>query len=342
MKFIDINKTHIRTTVKILGLKISWKSKKHLSPTENYNFATNKRKFQPIYWPSNRFMNYMNDNYYTNTDRKWYIQQLFIRDVGYFPDIDNPKTFNEKIHWLSLYYHNPLITTCVDKYTLKKYITDQIGKEYIVPLIGVWDKVEDINFDNLPKKFVIKVNWGDGERFGYIIKDKSKMDIDYIKSQLSDRMQPWQNGYYHSFFWGYKNVIPKIIAEEYIEQPDGQLNDYKLYCYNGKHEHTLVCTDRATRTRYINMDKNWSCFATSKKSIIDNTFPKPKLYDKMVEIAEKLAKPFPFCRVDFYETSGKIYVGEMTFHPNCGFNHYEKEWDYKLGEMLKLPPKWGD
>ena len=331
---IYIQNTNSRTTVKIAGLKISWKHTKFLSSSNI------KRKFQPIYWPSNRIMNYMNDKNYSDKDRKWYIQQLFIRDVGYFPNIDNPKTFNEKIHWLNLYYHNPLITTCVDKYALKQYITDKIGAKYVVPLIGVWEDIDDVNFEKLPQKFAIKVNWGDGERFGFIVKDKEKADIDFIKSQLSDRLQPWQNGYYHSFFWGYKNVKPKIIAEEYIEQPDGKLNDYKLYCYNSKHKHTLICTDRDTKTRYINMDDNWNCIAPSVKSIIDNKFPKPQLYDEMVSIAEKLAEPFPFCRVDFYETQNRIYIGEMTFHPNCGFNHYKMEWDLKLGEYLKLPNKW--
>ncbi len=328
-KLFSQTKAGHRTIIKICGIKISYKNK-----------SVKIKKFNNIYWPHNRIINWMNDKNYTNNERKWYIQQLFIRDVGYFPNIDNPKTFNEKIHWLSLNYHNPLITTCVDKYALKRYITDNIGDKYVVPLIGVWDCVEDINFDELPEKFAIKVNWGDGPRFGFIVKDKSKADIDYLKAQLSDRMQPWQNGYYHSFFWGYKNVVPKIIAEEYIEQPDGQLNDYKMYCYNGKMKHTLVCTDRNTQTRYINFDENWQCFAPSAKSIVDNNFPKPKMYNQMIEIAEKLAAPFPFCRVDFYETSDRIYVGELTFHPNCGFNHYEMEWDLKLGQWLKLPDMW--
>lgn len=339
MNLFNFKKQAGRIIIKIFGIKISFKQKKNKNTKIDGNFCS-KRKLNYIYWPHNRVINYMNDKTYTNQERKWYIEQLFIRDVGYFPNIDNPKTFNEKIHWLSLYYHNPLITTCVDKYKLKEYIANTIGKEYVVPLIGVWDNVNDIDFDNLPQKFAIKVNWGDGERFGFIIKDKTKADIDYIKSQLSDRLQPWQNGYYHSFFWGYKNVVPKIIAEEYIEQPDGKLNDYKLYCYNGVHKHTLICTDRDIKTRYINMDKDWKCIAPSTKSIIDNEFPKPKLYDSMVQIAERLAQPFPFCRVDFYETSNKIYIGEMTFHPNCGFNHYKTEWDLKLGSYLTLPDKW--
>lgn len=139
------------------------------------------------------------------------LSQLFIRDVGYFPNIDNPKTFNEKIHWLSLYYHNPLITTCVDKYALKQYITDKIGGKYVVPLIGAWDSIDDIDFEKLPSKFAIKVNWGDGERFGFIVKDKLQTDLDYIKSQLSDRLQPWQNGYYHSFFGDIKMSYPKLL-----------------------------------------------------------------------------------------------------------------------------------
>ena len=332
MKIIEVETTEARKTIKILGIKVSWKLKN--------NILQNHREFKPVYFPSNRFLNYMNDKNYSNNERKWYIQQVFIRDVGYFPNLDNPKTFNEKIHWLSLNYHNPLITTCVDKYALKQYIIDNIGDKYVVPLIGVWDSVEEIDFEKLPQKFAIKVNWGDGERFGFIIKDKSTADLDYLKSQLSDRLQPWQNGYYHSFFWGYKNVKPKIIAEKYIEQPNGKLDDYKLYCYNGKHKHTLICTDRETKhTRYINMDENWNCIAPSHKSVITD-FPKPKLYDEMVVIAEKLAKPFPFCRVDFYETNGEIYVGEMTFHPNCGFNHYKMEWDLKLGEYLTLPERY--
>lgn len=332
-KIFSLMKKIIKKLFGVFGIEISRKHKPVAAASPN------RSQYNLIYWPHNRIVNWMNDKYYTNDQRKWYIQQLFVREVGYFPNIDNPQTFNEKIHWMSLNYHNPLITTCVDKYSLKKYISDNVGKEYVVPLIGSWDKVEDIDFDSLPKRFAIKVNWGDGPRFGFIVKDKSKINLNYLKAQLSDRMQPWQNGYYHSFFWGYKNVVPKIIAEEYIEQPDGKLNDYKMYCYGGKLRHTLVCTDRDTVTKYLNMDEQWQCFAPSKKSVVDNTFPKPKMYNQMVEMAEKLAAPFPFCRVDFYETRDRIFVGEMTFHPNCGFNHYKMEWDLKMGSWIDLPEK---
>ena len=325
-------KTEDKTIIRLLGIKISFKRKKR----DKLKFGKSTRDFSAVYSPNNIILNYLYDKHFTNQDRRWFIEQKFIRLLGYFPNFDNPKTFNEKIHWMNLYNHNPLIPQCKDKYNLKKYITEKLGSEYVVPLIGAWDRVSDIDFDALPNQFVIKINWSDGEKCNFIVKDKASADIDYIKSQLADRIQPWHNAYYKNFAWGSKNIPPKIIAEEYIEQLDGKLNDYKLYCYNGKHKHTLVCKDRSVKTKYINMDKDWNCFMPSKNSTYEEKCQKPKMYDKMVAIAEKLSKPFPLCRVDFYEVDDKIYIGEMTFNPNCGYNHYKMEWDLKLGEWIDL------
>ena len=160
------------------------------------------------------------------------IKKQFKEALGYELNLENPKTFNEKIQWLKLYYHNPLITKCADKFKVRDYIKEKIGEEYLIPLIGVWDKVEDIDFASLPEQFVLKVNWGSG--MNIIVKDKSKLDIEDTKKKLKKWINPFSNHYYYSFEYSYKHIEPKIICEKYIEQVDGDLFDYKLTCFNSK------------------------------------------------------------------------------------------------------------
>lgn len=263
---------------------------------------------------------------------------MYYNVIGRFPNLDNPKSLNEKMQWMRFNYHDPLMTKCVDKCSFKEYIKETVGEEYVVPLYGVWDNVNDINFDDLPNKFAIKSTWGWGDLQNILVKNKSGLNVHKTRAMLSNWMQEWNNYYYQSFEWDSKDIKPRIIAEELLEPSCGEIIDYKFYCYNGKCRHFLICKDRKTKTKYINYDLNYNCIKLSPNSYVTNEkFIKTKEFDKMFELAEKLAKPFPLVRVDFYDVDGKIYVGELTFSPGGGFNTYYEEWDNKLGSWLTLP-----
>lgn len=296
---------------------------------------------QTIYVPRWRLKNYYAVKEFGEEHVRWFIEQRYMYILKKFPDLDNPKLFNEKIHWLNLYYHNPLITKCCDKYELKKYLKDKIGSNYIVPNLAVYNRANDIDFKKLPNKFAIKVNWGDGKEFTHIVKDKTKESEDDIKAKMNNGMRPWNNLYYSHFFWGYKNIKPKIIVEEFLESEE-EIKDYKVHCFNGRVRVILVCEKRSKRTMSKTfLDINWNVLPCKRADCdVNLNVEKPENYTEMICIAEKLAEPFPFVRIDFYCIKEKLYVGEMTFHPGCGWKSFDPpEWDRKFGDMLDLPPK---
>lgn len=290
------------------------------------------------YLYNRRIQNYLLEKQYGYKIRRWVIEQMYFNVIGRFPNLDNPRSLNEKMQWMRFNYHDPLMTKCVDKYTFKEYIEKNIGKEYVVPIYGVWNNVNDIDFDALPNEFVIKSTWGWGDLQNIIVKNKKKLNIHKTKALLSNWLQEWNNYYYQSFEWDSKDIQPRVIAEMLLEPLDGEIIDYKFYCYNGKCRHFLICKDRKTKTKYINYDLNFNCIKLSPNSYVTkDKFKCNKNFNIMLEIAEKLAKPFPLVRVDFYDVDGKIYVGELTFSPGGGFNTYYEEWDNKLGDYLVLP-----
>jgi FkbM family methyltransferase len=268
---------------------------------------------------------------------KKFITKQFEEQVGYTPNIDDPKTFNEKIQWLKLYYHDPLMTKCADKYAVRKYIKEKIGEEYLVPLLGVYNNVNEIDFNKLPKKFVLKVNNASGKNI--ICKNKNKLKIEEIKFQLNEWLKPENNFYFYSYEWIYKDIKPKIICEKLLESPDKDLKDYKFMCFNGKVKTIRICSEREKKLKINFFDRNWNKLNFTKDGHPNNhkNIQKPKKIKKMIEISEILAKDFPLVRVDLYEINNKIYFGELTFTPGNGMNVYNpKEWDIKLGRLLKL------
>lgn len=268
---------------------------------------------------------------------RYVIEKVFERKLGYKPNLDNPKSFNEKMQWYKMYYKDPLMTKCADKYLVRDYVKEKIGEEYLVPLLGVYNSPEEIDFDKLPEKFVLKVNWGSGQNI--IVKDKSKLDIEETKAKLKQWMKPESNHYYMGFEWVYKDIQPKIIVEEFLVQLDGDLFDYKYFCYNGKVKNLFVVSDRF-KNKYVDFyDLKWQRLPFKRLyNNSPNGIQKPKLFDKMLELSEILAKDFIFCRVDFYEVEDKLYFGEITFYPGNGSEPFKPvEWDYKLGEMIELP-----
>lgn len=261
---------------------------------------------------------------------------------GYKLNLSNPETFNEKLQWLKLYDRNPKYNKLVDKQLVKEYIAKEIGKDYVIPTLGVWGAVEKIEFEKLPKQFVLKCTHDSGSTV--ICTDKDNFDFEKAKKILSSKMK--KNLFWWGREWPYKDLTPQIIAEKYMIDcdKDGKycdLNDYKFMCFNGKVMCSFVCSDRFSEKglHVTFFDRNWNVLPFERQyPTVKERIPKPINYDKMVELAEKLSEGIPFVRVDFYESEKKIYFGEMTFFPGCGWERFTpKEWDYVLGSWIKLP-----
>lgn len=269
--------------------------------------------------------------------RKKIIEEEVSPILGYKMNLTNPKSYNEKINWLKLYNEDPRITRCCDKYAVKGYVEEKLGPGYVVPTIDSWDDPDDIDFNSLPNQFVLKVNWSSG--FNIIVKDKAEIDERAIKDKLKRWMMPHSNSYYSYFNWGYKNMKPVCYAEQYIEQMDGQLYDYKFLFNNGKLIYLLIVADRLsdkTITKTFFDDKFEIMPFTSGGSAYGNP-ELPKTLNLMLEKAKILADDFPFVRVDFYEVDGQIKIGEMTFY--CGGGKLPVspvEWDFKIGEKIDI------
>lgn len=293
--------------------------------------------FTPKALYSGYSVEYLNAKILTKKERACELKRIFYRNVGYYLDLDNPKTFNQKIQWLKLNYSNSDQSRCVDKAEFKNYITEVLGEEYTVPNYGAYENENDINFDVLPNKFVLKSNVQSDARHIILVTDKNKLNIDKVKTILSTWLLK-KNNLCSSYCNAYWTVTPKIVVEKFLEAKSGGINDYKFYCYNGKCKHFLICKDRQTKTKYINYDMNFNCIKPSPNSYIEHIKPEDVgELKKMISLAEKLAAPFPFVRVDFYDLDGKLYVGELTFYPGGGYNTYSREWDEKFGSYLELP-----
>lgn len=278
------------------------------------------------------FYNHMSDEEYLS--RKY--QLYFGRKLN----LKNPQTVNEKLQWLKLYNRKPEYTMMVDKYKVREYIAQELGEEYLIPLLGVWDNPDEIDFDALPNQFVLKCNHNSGLGM-CICKDKSELDISKVKGELRKGLK--QDYYLTGREWPYKDVPRKIIAEKYMVDASGDLKDYKFYCFNGEMKFVMISSDRntsrPTRADYFDRDFNWLDF-TWGYSHAEVHPEKPEQFEKMVAIAEKLGKGLPHIRVDLYDCNGKIYFGELTFFDGSGFDKIKPiEWEYRIGEMLILPSK---
>ena len=283
--------------------------------------------------------NYMMKDQLTDEKIEGIARQIFKEKLGYELNLQDPKTMNEKIFWLKLNNHNPLITKCCDKFAVKDYVEEKIGPGHVIPTIASWDRAEDMDLSVLPDRYVLKVNWSSG--YNIIVKDSSDVKEKQIRDKIQYWMQPQQNSYYQTFNWGYKNMKPVVYAEEYMEQLNGQLYDYKFYCCNGKARFLFIATDRAQKSTltydFFDMEFNHLDVIYGGRGHSKVKLEKPRFYDEMVRCAEILAEPFPFVRVDFYETEDNYYVGEMTFYSGGGILPFEpREWDEKFGSYIDL------
>lgn len=272
---------------------------------------------------------------------KRYLNILFKTVFGRRINWENPKTYNEKIQWLKMNDHREEYVIIADKIAAKEYVAERIGKEYIIPTLGVYDNFDDIDFSKLPNQFVIKCNHDSGGLS--ICLDKKNFNIEEAKKKIEKSLKT--DYFYVSREWPYKQIKPRILVEKYLEDKvDGELRDYKFFCFDGKAKLMFVAADRQDKNKETTFD-----FFDLDYNHIDvrNGHPnaekpphKPKNFKKMIELAEKLAKGFTHVRVDFYEVNGKIYFGELTLYHWGGLTPFEpEEWDEKMGEMLKLPEK---
>ena len=276
--------------------------------------------------------------FYNNMPDEKYLKRKFKLVMGKELNLENPQTFNEKLQWLKLYDRKPEYTMMVDKYKVREYIKEKLGEEYLIPLLGVWDDPDEINFEALPNQFVLKCNHNSGTGM-CICKDKSKLDIEKVKAELRNGLK--ENYYLTNREWPYKNVPRKIICEKYMvdENNEKGLFDYKFFCFNGKPILMYISNDISdeAKTDFYDMDFN-KLNIRMKDPNSDKLIDKPIFFDKMKEIAEILSQNIPFVRVDFYYINGQIYVGELTFYHNAGFCTISpEEWNYKLGSYINLP-----
>lgn len=265
-------------------------------------------------------------------------KHLYRRAVGKKLNLENPRDFNEKLQWLKLYWRDPLITRCADKYEVRDYVKSCGCEEILNELYGVYDEVSEIDWDALPSKFALKCTHGCGSNI--ICDDKQKLDKEQVFNQLSKWMKTRYDRLGAELH--YKNIKPRIICERYIETDDGFLpNDYKIHCFNGKPRLVQVCTERSTGVKRVFLDLNWEKLDIAKDGEAAAQIPKkPECFEKMLKYSERLAQPFPFVRVDFYNANGKPILGEMTFTPiACIARCYTEEGLKWLGDMLELPER---
>ena len=268
-----------------------------------------------------------------------YLKRKYRAMLGKELNLDNPRCFNEKMQWLKLYDRRPEYTMMVDKYKVKEYVAGIIGEKHIIPTLGVWDNPDEIDFDTLPEKFVLKCNHNSGLGM-YICRDKSNMDISRIKGNLKKGLK--EDYFLTGREWPYKNVPRKIIAEKYMSDGDNGLIDYKVHNFNGVPKLILVCKDRfknsgltedffSTKWEHLNVKR-------PHRELSEQPIARPGELEKILDFSARLSQNIPFVRTDFYIINHQVYFSELTFYPASGFEMFDPdEWDYKMGEWLVLP-----
>lgn len=269
-----------------------------------------------------------------------YIKLRYRFQVGRQLDLRNPRSFQEKIQWLKLYDHNPRYSQLVDKVLVKDYVSSLIGKEYVVPLLGVWDNPEDIDWDSLPNQFVLKTNHSGGNTGVVICRDKESFDRQKAVSRLKTSLK--SDVYRDLREWPYKGLIKKVFAEEYLESPEQEdLPDYKWYCFNGVPIFCQLIQNRTTNETIDFYDTEWNHqeFIGLNPSASFATFSaeKPDNLEIQIKIARALSKDIPFVRIDLYSIGTRVYFGEFTFYPFSGMGQFAPiQYNEILGDMISL------
>lgn len=271
---------------------------------------------------------------------KYFLKLTYYRVFGYFPDFSNPKTYNEKLQWLKLYNRKQEYIELVDKIEVKKWVEKKIGKQYIIPTIGVWNTPKDIDLETLPDRFVLKTNHDSGGL--YICKDKLKAQKDW--GNICNKLQKSLDTDYFKLGreWPYKEVKRRILAEQLLESESGDIPDYKFFCFNGVPKFLFVATERQKKGEEVKFDFfdiNFDHLPLKQGHENAQKIPmKPSQFEEMAELAKKLSEGFIHVRVDFYNVDGRVYFGEMTFFHFSGLVPFvPNEWDEKFGALIHLP-----
>jgi len=266
---------------------------------------------------------------------KAFVKMMYKLTTNEKLDLKNPVTFNEKISWLKLYDKNPLYTKLADKYEVRKYVADIIGEQHLIPLIGVWDTFDEIDFESFPDRFVLKCTHDSASVI--ICKDKKEFDFASAKASITNALK-W-NYFYEGREWPYKNIVPRVIAEHYIEDSNKQLWDYKFFCFNGEVKLIQVDCDRFTGHKRNLYTLDWTMLPVEYN--YPNTpyeIAKPSNLESMMEIASKLSHNLRFVRMDLYSKDEEILFGEFTFYPDGGRCRFTpNNLNFEMGAWLEIP-----
>lgn len=285
-----------------------------------------------------RFLKYIKNLIFRLLPDESYIKLYYWYKTGERLNLKFPRSFNEKLNWLKLHDRNPEYTKLVDKYEVREIVGELIGDEYLVPLIGVYQSFDEIDFEKLPEKFVLKSTHDSGG----VVVCRNKNLFDKLKAKEIINKSLKRNYFYHGREWPYKNVLPKIICEKYISKnkENSSLVDYKFYCFNGTPLYCQVIRDRGVNETIDFYDLDWNVMPFNGLRSLPNStksYSKPGKYNKMIKLAGLLAQSYPFVRIDFYYVKGKIYFGEYTFYPQNGVGSFTpKKYNYKIGELIRL------
>lgn len=264
-----------------------------------------------------------------------YLRLLYLVRTKNILHLKNPRTFNEKLQWLKLHDRNPEYTDLADKYEVRKYVDERIGGQYLIPLLGVWNAPEEIDFTMLPPKYVLKCTHDSGGVF--VCDGTATVDYKHLMRFFKKRMK--RNYYYSDREWPYKNIRPRIIAEENISSDDGaDLRDYKFMCYEGRVKYIFTCSNRKKELYVDFFDTEWHHLPFERHyPNSPERPPRPDCLDEMLQVAEALSEGLNFVRVDLYDAKGKVYFGELTFFPGSGIEEFTpRHWDEVLGRDLRL------
>lgn len=271
-------------------------------------------------------------------DDKAYLSFKFFEKFGRPIDLRQPRTFNEKLNWMKLYDRKPLYTRMADKAAAREYVAERVGDRYLNRLIGVYDDVDDIDWDSLPDRFVMRAN--QGCKFNIICHDRSALDTAAAEAKLRVWMD--DNGYFHVREWPYRDIRPRIVCEEFLDgDPKWGLLDYKFFCFAGEPTFVAVDHDRFSHHSQVFYDMDWNeqpfVHGLPKP---DERSPRPGCFDEMIGVARTLAAGHPFVRVDLYDHQGQVVFGELTFHPAGSFKPITPaEYDLELGRLVILPSR---
>ena len=299
-----------------------------------------KRALRYIRYNRSQFCDSFVKNFLRFLPDKMYLSLRFRFQMGYWMNWKAPKTFSEKLQWLKVYDRKPEYTKFVDKYSVKDHVASIIGEEYIIPTLGIWDSLEDIDWSSLPEKFVLKTTHGGGSTGVVICKDKNSFDKRSAVTMLGQSMR--SDIYKGLREWPYKDVNPRILAEEYIaDEKMSDLPDYKIFTFNGEPKFCQVIAGRGhvMTVDFYDLEWNHQPFHEPRNTdFAPKAHARPVNFDKMLELAALLAKGTSFLRVDFYDVNGKVYFGELTFFPTSGFGGFDPiEWDAIFGSWIQIP-----